>query len=242
MSTRRPPRTGAGEHTASGPLEAVFGPAVCLKLAADRSWETALTQPLHRTQRHDHEVRRWLAAAGDDIAAEIGFATGAFIGLRLRPVERSNAGELLHVLLTGILADHAAPGVWEVLGALDNAAQPRFAGRQPARAEIGVLDRWLTLPTVDLGPPPWTDLRGAAARRPDGRYLLTATLPAPLMLEMLYGHQGDGWLAAPTSRPAPDAAGNRSAHRADPDSLTPVARLLGTAGGWPGRRQPPAER
>lgn len=227
------PRSGAIRRNPriSEQLADAFGDPVCFKLAADGAWETALTRPLHpHSHAAEHrDLDRWCAAAGDDVAVEVGFATGAFAGLRLRPSERKHASELLHALRADlrVTAARAFPSleVHDVLAALDRAAQPRFAGQSPTRAEVGVLDRWRSLGAVNLGPPPWWNVAAALTRQPGGRALLTAALPGPLMLEVAYGARGDGWLAAPVSRPDP-GPGGPIRHYADGDSLDRVARLL----------------
>lgn len=222
------PETGAPRDE---PEEA-FGAAVCLKLAADGEWETALTQPLQPPPRglRTCDVDRWLAAAGDDVAAEIGFATGAFVGLRFRPPKRTHVRELLSILLaelSALSARHSPSRVRHVLALLDRAAQTRFAGQLPTHAEVGVLDRWRSLGAVNLGPPPWGDIPDNLNRQPGGRTFLTTALPAPLMLEVAYGPHGDGWLAAPVSRPDPRRP---ERHYTDPDSLDWVACLLSDIG------------
>ncbi len=217
-------------HSLRHQLENAFGVAVCLKLASDGEWESALSQPLHphRHAADDRTLDRWLSVAGDDVAAEVGFSTGAFVGLRLRPSERSHADELLRALLVGLSVapaeDHSGLGVCGVLGVVDRAAHPRFAGQRPTRAEVGVLDRWQSLGAVDLGPPPWQGIFGTISRRPGGR-TLTAGVPGPLMLEVIYGRHGDGWLAAPASR-VEQGPGRPIRYFADRDRLDHVARML----------------
>lgn len=217
----------------SDELNNTFGWAVSLKLATGGSWEDAFVQPLQHPPRAAlmREVDRWLTNAGDDVAVEVGFVTGAFVGLRFRPTERSRARELLHALLFDLSAEfarHSCLLVRQVLAVIDNAGKPRFAGQSPVHAEVGVLDRWHSLRAVNLGPPPWPAVADAVAQQPGGPELLTAALPAPLMLEVAYAPRGDGWVAAPVSRLDPGHHHER--HYANPDSLDRVASLLSTVG------------
>ena len=77
---------------------------------------------------------------------------------------------------------------------------PRFTDAIATRAELGVLDRWQSLGAIDLGPPPWADLAATLSAHEAGSAFLTGPLPAPLMLEVMFGAAEDGWLGAPVSR------------------------------------------
>ncbi|MDP8927889.1 MAG: hypothetical protein M3O70_04715 [Actinomycetota bacterium] len=219
-------------HDGEDQLQGLFGTAVCLKLAADGKWETAHVQALSNAGPAGHrEMQRWLRDAGTDLAAEVGFTTGAFVGARLRPDERTDVGNRMRILVDILrrhhVSRHSRLTVWHVLRIVERVIEPRFSGQSPTRAEVGVLDLWRSMGSADLGSPPWHDMAGEFDRRQSAQALLGADLPAPLMVEVAYGPRGDGWLAAPLSRRHPDAPERYVAELA---GLDRIARILSGAG------------
>lgn len=214
---------------------ALFGRAVSLKLAADGEWERALTLSLDARDADRRTRDQWLETAGDDVAIEIAFETHAFVGLRLRSDERASANQLVSALLLRLAhADNLGGlgrgepheiGLSQVIDAIDKTVRPRFAGMTASRAELGVLDRWVSLGAADLGPPPFQSLAESFPRRHPGWAHLTSALPAPLLLEVTYGETGDGWLAAPVSDER-RGIGGTAQHYARPDTFDRVAATL----------------
>ncbi|MER5322536.1 hypothetical protein [Streptosporangium roseum] len=179
-----------GETT--DPLHRFFGTAMALVVAENGVWEQADRFPLGDVSNVEAAQRR-LDRAGEDVAIEVGFDTDAFVGLRLRPAERSRAKELVTALLTQPAGVPRTVG--GVMSMVDRLAETRFANVKADHAELGVLDRWqslghieLDLPLVDVNPlqlnPAGFDLHAA---------------PAPIMLEIVFGPRADGWIAARVS-------------------------------------------
>jgi hypothetical protein len=213
-------------------LDAAFGAARGIKLAAAGNWEQSLRQPLTDDATDARERREWLEGVGPDVAVEIAFETSAFVGLRLRPEERRRAGELLTGLIRALAPgaskrEPARPRVRDVIEAVDRIAEPRFHRATARQLQVGVLDRWQSIgaATVDLPSP--VGIRAAILAQPAGRRLLDAACPAPVIVEVAYGPQADGWLGAPASSPYEVQGVVR--HQLDAQRIDELAALLCSA-------------
>jgi hypothetical protein len=149
--------------TSAGPgstLDAAFGAALGIKLAAAGNWEQSLRQPLTDDATDARERMEWLEGVGPDGAVEIAFETCAFVCLRLRPEERTRAGELLTGLIRA-LAPRAAkretgPDECATRSRPSIASPSRFHRATARQIQVGVLDRWQSIGAAMVNlPSPW---------------------------------------------------------------------------------------
>jgi hypothetical protein len=213
-------------------LDAAFGAALGIKLAAGGNWEQSLRQPLADDATNARERKEWLEGAGPDVAIEIAFETCSFVGLRLRAEERRRAGELLTGLIREMApsaAKHEPAGrrVRDAIDAVDRISEPRFHRAIARQIQVGVLDRWQSIgaATVDLPSP--VGICAAILAQPAGRRLLDAACPAPVIVEVAYGPRADGWLGAPASSPYKVQGVVR--HQLDAQRIDELAALLCSA-------------
>lgn len=230
----------AGRDLADAPspehiLVPLFGNAVCLKVAADGRWEEALNGPLRATFWAEDVLEEWLHVAGKDVAFEVGFDTLAFAGVRLRGTERRRAPELLRALLYGLTGSTSGSSeeglhIGHVLNVIDASVRPHRGRLAAHHAEVGILDQWTSVGSVQLGQPPWVDVTGVISRDPVGQALFGSNLSGQLMVEVAYGPAADRWLALAASHLEPSDT-TEAARPQSPDRFDAMLRLFPDC--WP---------
>ncbi|PSK88054.1 hypothetical protein CLV63_13016 [Murinocardiopsis flavida] len=191
----------------------LFGAATGLAVAAGGAWEDAVRLPFGTGAPED--TGPWLARAGSDVAIEVAFDTGAFVGVRLRPDERSSAVNIVTALHSGLgtLADAGPVPASAAMERVERVVGPRFHHVRPDHAELGVLDRWQSLGHLRMElPVPMSPPTGAPG--------VPADAPGPIIMEIGFGPEADGWLGAPVSASVPGRG-----HRVDPARWRAVALL-----------------